>query len=309
MKDIFFIVVALVCIATPVYFIIVFIKAYREQNKSAKENLYKEIEQCKNTITETEAQAEARLKEYERERVSRDIKLAMGYTNDHLVNIVLEYCPGKLMSTHNLAEMKKEIIEAEDDYYFDNFIKEKYLPIIGNADFWLYHYELLQLKSAIRLHKGLTPHEVIGQIDFYRQNNKCNINELELLSCVKSLNLRLYPDHNYTFANGEVRDIATLIAERFGICITENIIEDIIHPSDHSSYHRSELGISRIYARTLFYSEEIYSQLSFLDEDVFVRAIEKYFFHEVCYDIKQLQTYLSEIINYVKEHRTFVSNI
>ena len=85
-------------------------------------------------------------------------------------------------------------------------------------------------------------------------------------------------------------------------------MEDVLHPSDHSSYHRSTLGINWIFARVLFNSDDVDTQLSTLDEDVFVSTIEKYFFYAVCYDIKEFREYLPEIISYVKEHRTFVSN-
>lgn len=309
MRDIFTVIVAIVQIIVPLGFIGIFIfasiKDYHNRNKAEKQSLIDQIEQCKNTIRENEAKAEAKLNEYERNRISRDIKLALGYTNDFLVNAVLEYCPGKLMSAHSLIEMKREIDEAKDDYFFDNYIKEKYLPIIGNEDFWIYHSSLLQLKSIIRLHKELSPQDVIGQIDFYRQNDRRNINELELLSCIKSINLHLEPYNDFAFfTNDEVRNIAKLIAERFDLCINEYIIEDVLHPSDHSSYHRSEVGIRQIFARILFESEELYSQLSALDDNVFVSTVEKYFFYEVCYDLKELKKFLPEIINYVKEHRT-----
>lgn len=314
MRDIFTVIVAIVQIIVPLGFIGIFIfaaiKDYRDRNKAEKQKLIDQIEQCQNTIRENEAKAEAKLNDYERKRISRDIKLALGYTNDFLVNAVMEYCPGKLMSAHSLIEMKREIEEAKDDYEFDNFIKEKYLPIIGKEDYWKYHSELLQLKSIIRLHNELSPQDVIGQIDFYRQNDSRNINDLELLSCIKSINLHLDPYNDFAFfTNDEVRDIAKLIAERFDLCINEYIIEDVLHPSDHSSYHRSKVGISQIFARILFESEELYSQLSALDDNVFVSTVEKYFFYEVCYDLKEFKKFLPEIINYVKEHRTFASNI
>ncbi|MBQ2241499.1 MAG: hypothetical protein II319_05105 [Clostridia bacterium] len=279
-------------------FIFAGIKDYRNRNKAEKQSLIDQIEQCKNTIRENEAKFEAKLNEYERKRISRDIKLALGYTNDFLINAVMEYCPGKLMSVHSLIEMKRDIEEAKDDYFFDNFLNEKYLPIIGKEDYWKYHSELLQLKSIIRLHKDLTPQEVIGQIDFYWQNNRRNINEVELLHCIKSANLHLF--------EFEVSDIAKLIAERFDLCITEGGIENILHPSDHSSSYGE---ISRLFARVLFESEKVNFQLSALDDNVFISTIEKYFFYKVCYDLKDLKAYLPEIINYVKEHRTFVSNI
>lgn len=314
MKDVFTVIVTILQFIVPFgligIFIFASIKDYRDRNEAEKQSLISQIKQCQNTIRENEAKAEAKLNEYERKRISRDIKLALGYTNNELVNIVMEYCPGKLLSTHNLAAMKIEIDEAKDDYEFDNFIKEKYLPIIGKEDFWIYHSGLLQLKSIIRLHKELSPQDVIGQIDFYRQNDSRNINNLELLSCIKSINLHLDPYNDFAFfTNDEVRDIAKLIAEHFDLCINEYIIEDVLHPSDHSSYHRSEFGISRIFARILFESEELYSQLSALDDNVFVSTVEKYFFYEVCYDLKEFKKFLPEIINYVKEHRTFASNI
>ena len=302
MRDIFTVIVAIVQIIIPLGFIGIFIfasiKYYRNRNKAEKQSLIDQIEQCQNTIRENEAKAEAKLNEYERNRISRDIKLALGYTNDFLINAVMEYCPGKLMSVHSLIEMKRDIEEAKDDYFFDNFLNEKYLPIIGKEDYWKYHSELLQLKSIIRLHKDLTPQEVIGQIDFYWQNNRRNINEVELLHCIKSANLHLF--------EFEVSDIAKLIAERFDLCITEGSIENILHPSDHSSSYGE---ISRLFARVLFESEKVNFQLSALDDNVFISTIEKYFFYKVCYDLKDLKAYLPEIINYVKEHRTFVSNI
>lgn len=302
MKDFFTIIVAILQFIVPLGFLGIFIfasiKDYRDRSEAEKQRLLNQIEQCQNTIRENEAEAEAKLNEYEKKRISRDIKLALGYTNDELVNIVMEYCPGKLLLTHNLSAMKMEIDEARDDYDFDKFLKKEYLPIIGNEDYWKYHSELLQLKSIIRLHKDLTPQEVIRQIDFYWQNNRRNINEVELLYCIKSANLHLF--------EFEVSDIAKLIAERFDLCITEGGIENILHPSDHSSSYRE---ISRLFARVLFESEKVNYQLSALDDNVFISTIEKYFFYKVCYDLKDLKSYLPEIINYVKEHRTFATNI
>ncbi len=310
MKDFLLLIAALACIAMPVYFIIISIKAEIDRNKAEKQKLIEKIEQCQKNLRENEAKAEVKLQDYERDRVSRDIKLALGYTTDELVDIIIEYCPSKLMSAKSLSEMKVMINEAKDDYDFDNFIKDKYLPIIGRDYFFAYDCHLRRLKSIIRLHNELTPQDVIGQIDFYRQNNNRNINDIELLSCIKSINPHLEPYNDFAFfTDKEVIDMAKLIAEHFNIGITEKSMEDILHPSDHSSYHRSTLGISRIFARTLFNSEAVYSQLSSLDDDVFVSTIEKYFFYEVCYDLKNLKTFLPQIINYVKAHRTFVSNI
>ena len=311
MIDIF---AGIIQIIVPLGFIGIFIyaaiKDHRDRKIAEKQSLIDSIEQYKITIRENEEKAEAELKEYERKRISRDIKLALGYTNDFLVNAVIEYCPGKLMSTTTLTAMKREIEEAKDDYDFDNFLNEKYLPIIGNEDYWKYHSDLLNLKSIIRLHKDLTPQDVIGQIDFYWQSDRRNINELELLSCVKPLNLYLEPYNDFAFfTDDEVRNIAKLLAERFNIVIAEKTIEAVLHPSDHSSYRRADFGISLIFARVLFESEKVYSLLSALDDNVFISTIEKYFFYKVCYDLKDLKAYLPEIINYVKEHRTFVSNI
>lgn len=275
-------------------FIFAAIKDYSNRNKAEKQSLIDQIEQCQNTIRENEAKAEAKLNEYERKRISRDIKLALGYTNDKLVDIVMEYCPCKLMSTYSLIEMKREIEEAKDDYDFDNFINEEYLPIIDKEDFWKYHSDLLGLKSIIRLHKDLSPQEVIRQIDFYWQNDRHNINEVELLSYIK--------------ISDSVSKIAKFIAKHFDLRITEGKIENVIHPSDHHSY-RGISEFSELFARILFESEEVRSHLCVLDDRVFYSTIEKYFFYKVCYDLKDLRAYLPEIINYVKEHRTFVSNI
>ncbi|GEM_PF-4171739 len=310
MKDILLFVAGLAIIAMPVYFFIICIIDYLDRNKTEKQSLIKQIEQYQNTIRENEAKAEAKMEKYERDRISRDIKLALGYTNDQLVNIVMEYCPGELMSVDSLDEMEREIHKAKDNYDFDNFIKAKYLPIIGNEDFWIYHSRLLELKSLIRLHKELSPQDIIGQIDFYWQNDSRNINEVELLSCIKSINPYLEPYDDFEFfTNDEIKDIAKLITEHFDICITEEGMEGVLHPSDHSSYHRSTVGISRIFARVLFKSEDVYSQLSALDDKIFVSTIEKYFFYKVYYDVKKFKVFLPEIINYVKQHRTFMTNI
>ena len=263
-----------------------------------------------NIIRENEARTEAQLKEYERNRISRDIKLALGYTNDSLVNAVVEYCPDKLMSATTLTAMKKEIEEAKDNYDFDNFLTAKYLPIVGKENYWKYHYDLQRLKAILRLHEDLTPQEVIRQIDFYRQNDSCNINELELLSCVKPLNLYLEPYNDFSFfTDDEVKTIAKLLAEHFKIAIAENGMADVLNPSDHSSYRRSNLGINLIFARVLFNSEDVYSQLSFLDDTTFVCTVDEYFFYEVYYDVKKIKVLLPEIINHVKKHRTFVSGV
>jgi hypothetical protein len=309
-KYVLLIVAALACIAVPVFFLIIGIKDYRARNKAEKQRLIEQIEQCQNTICESKAKSKAEMQKYERDRISRDIKLALGYTNDQLVNIVIEYCPDKLMSAHSLIEMKRKIDEAKDDYDFDNFLNEKYLPIIRKEDYWKYRSDLLQLKSIIKLHKDLTPQEVIRQVDFYWQNNSCNINELELLSCVNPLNLYLEPYNDFAFfTDDEVKTIAKLFAKRFNITIIENGMEDILNPSDHSSYRRDNFGISLIFARVLFNSNEVYCQLSALDDTTFVRTVDKYFFYKVCYDIKKYKDILPEMINYVKEHRTFVTNI
>ena len=298
-------IVTLVCIAVVMIgFSVLCAKDYYNRNRNEKQRLTDQIEQCQNTIRENKEKAEDEAKKYERARISRDINLALGYTSDKLVDIIIEYCPCKLMSAKSLCDMKTQIAEAKDDYNFDNLLKEKYLPIIGRADFWIYHYKLQMLKSIIRLHKELTPQDVIEQINFYRQNNSCNINDLDLYSCVKSINLHLEPHNEFAFfTNDEVRKIAKLITERFNF--GDVVIEGVLHPSDHSSYHRSISGISQIFARSLFNSKDVYSQLSFLDENIFLDTVEQYFFYEVCYDIKYFRSFLPEIIDYVKEHRNF----
>lgn len=319
------------------FLVFIGIKDYRDRNEAEKQSLMSQIKQCKDTIRENKEKAEAKLKETERERIRRDIKLSKGYTyaNDELVDIVMEYCPGKLISARSLNEMAAQIDEAKDDYDFDNFIKEEYLPIIGKEDFWRYHSRLLSLKSIIRLHKDLTPQDVIEQMDFPWQHNRCTINEAELLSCVKSLNLyfETYNDGDYyfdTYNKGdyfdydEAREIAKLIAEHFDILIDEDLIKDIARSEDnihdshwwhHSPFQRSIVGIIQIFARVLFDSERAFAEsdeeespLIALDEEVFVSAVVKYFFYEVCYDAKKHRTYMPEIIDYVIEHRTHESN-
>ena len=300
MKDFLLIVGALSGVAMVVYFVVLVVKDILNRQRTERNNLFNQIEQYKKIIRENKENSENEAKKKERERISRDIHLAFGYKNDKLVDIIIEYCPCKLMSAKNLSEMKKQIKEAEDDYYFDNFLKETYLPIIGHADFWMYHSEMQQLKPIIRLHKELTPQDVIDQINFYRQNDSYNMNELELLSCLKSIYLQLDPYDDYAFfTDSEVEQIAQLIADRFDF-----EIEDFLYPGDHSSYHRSILGINRIFAKLLF--NDVYSQLSILDEDVFIDIIEQYFFYEVCYDIYDFGYFLPEIISYVKEHRSYI---
>ena len=305
MKDFLLIIAALSGVAMVVYVVVLCVKNYCDRNRNEKQRLINQIDQCQNTIRENKAKAEDEAKKCERNRISRDINLALGYTNDKLVDIIIEYCPCKLMSAKSLYEMKRQIAEAQDDYDFDNFLNENYLPIIGRGDFWIYHGKLQDLKSIIRLHKDLAPKDVIDQIKFYMQNGSCNINDLELYSCVKPMKLHLKPYDEFSFfMDNEVEKIVNLIVGHFGL---ENVnFEDVLYPSDHSSYHRSISGIQKIFARSLFYSEDVYSHLCCLDEEVFDSTIEEYFFYEVCYDIKNFKDFLPEIIGYVKEHRTFV---
>lgn len=309
MKDIFLVASAIVSIAVTIFFIIIFIKDYVKRNRIEKQSLIEQIQQYQKTIRENKTQADARLQDYERNRISRDINLVLGYTNDKLVDIIIEYSPDKLMSAKTLDEIKAEINKAKDNYDFDNLIKETYLPIVGAEHFYVYQMELQRLKSIVRLHKELTSKEIIEQIDFYMQNHFYNINEIELARCIEPISNNLEKDDEFEFfEDDEVIDIAKLITNRFNICITKNGMEDILNPSDHTSYSRSISGIRKLFSRILFHSEIVYSQLSCLDDDIFLDAAEKYFFCAVCYDIKHFKTFLPEIINYVKDHRTYQSN-
>lgn len=311
MKDLLLSILILGNIVVIIYFVVVSIKSFIRKNNAEKQALRDSIQNYKDKICENEKQHEKEVEKAERERIHRDIRIALGYSSDKLVDAVVEYSPRKLLAANNLSEMKREIQEAEDDYDFANQIKEIYLPIVGREKFSLYDVWLQYLKPIIRLHKELTPQDIVAQIDFYIKNDNHNINDVKLLSCIKDLELHLdpYDDLAPFLFSEQVKNIVECFIDHFNLPIGKNGIYGVIHPSDHSSYRCSSMGVSRIFARTLFYLDEIHGKLSALDEEVFVDAIDKYFFYEVCYDIKNLKVYLPEIINYVKAHRSFASDI
>ena len=175
MKDFLLIASALSGIAMVIYFVALGIKDSVDRQRNEKQRLFNQIEKYRTIIRENEAKAKDELEQSKRDRISRDIRLALGYKNDRLIDIIIEYCPCELMSVKTLPEMKKKIKEAEDDYLFDKFLKETYLPIIGQEEFWIYHFTLQQLKPIIRLHKELTPQDIIDQINFYKNNDNYNM--------------------------------------------------------------------------------------------------------------------------------------
>lgn len=271
--------------------------------KRKKKEIEEQLEQLKTTIQSLKSKHESEFDEYEKKRINRDIMISLGYTSDRFVEAVVKHSFDKLLSAKSLFEMKKEIEKAIDDYEFEKLIEKEYYPVLNKEYLSTYIFYLEENKLAIRLHKNLTPRDVIKQIDFHCANGS-NINELELLSCVKSLNLRLDPYNDFAFfTDNETKAIAMLIAERFEICISKTKMENVIDPSDHSSYRRSNFGISQIFARVLFNSDELHNQLSSFNEEAFMYAVDKYFFCVVCYDINNYKAHLSELINYVKGNK------